>query len=104
MKNSSRIETDSMGEMRVPANAYYGAQTARALENFPISGLRFSRQFICALGLIKKHAAATNAALGLLQKNIADAIQQAAQEVVEETWTNNSSWIFSRPVRALRPT
>ena len=83
MKNSSRIETDSMGEMRVPANAYYGAQTARAVENFPISGLRFSRQFICALGLIKKHAAATNAALGLLPKNIADAIQQAAQEVVE---------------------
>ena len=51
--------------MQVPADAYYGAQTARAVENFPISNLRFPRQFIRALGLIKKHAAATNAGLGL---------------------------------------
>ena len=56
MKNLFRIETDSMGEMRVPLAAYYGAQTARAVKNFPISGLRFSRQFIHVLGLIKKHA------------------------------------------------
>ena len=52
-----RIEKDSMGEMQVPANAYYGAQTARAVENFPISSLRFSRRFIRALGLIKAAAA-----------------------------------------------
>src|SRR6266516_2065464 len=70
-----------MGEMRVPADAYYGAQTARAVENFPISGLRFHRSFLRALGLIKKHAAITNAALGLLPQDIAGAIQQAAQEV-----------------------
>jgi fumarate hydratase class II len=71
-----------MGEMRVPADAYYGAQTARAIENFPISSLRFPRRFLWALGLIKKHAAATNAALGLLPPNIAAAIQQAAEEVI----------------------
>jgi fumarate hydratase class II len=75
-----------MGEMRVPADAYYGAQTARAVENFPISNLRFSRQFIRALGLIKKHAAATNAALGLLPPAISNAIQTAAQEVIEGKW------------------
>jgi fumarate hydratase, class II len=72
-----------MGEMRVPADAYYGAQTARAVENFPISGLRFPRGFIRALGLIKKQAAITNAALGLLPSEVSGAIQQAAQEVIE---------------------
>ena len=70
-----------MGQMQVPADAYYGAQTARAVENFPISDLRFPRQFIRALGLIKKHAAATNTALGLLPQKISEAIQKAAQEV-----------------------
>lgn len=78
-----RTESDSMGEMQVPADAYYGAQTARAVENFPISDLRFPRQFIRALGLIKKHAAGTNLALGGLEKRIAGAVVQAAQEVVE---------------------
>jgi len=77
-----RTEADSMGEMQVPADALYGAQTARALESFPISGLRFPREFIRALGLIKKHAAQTNAALGLLPEGVAQAIQRAAQEVV----------------------
>ncbi len=75
-----------MGEMKVPADAYYGAQTARAVENFPISNLRFSRQFIRALGLIKKHAAATNSGLGYVPPKIALAVQQAAQEVVEGKW------------------
>jgi fumarate hydratase class II len=75
-----------MGEMRVPAEAYYGAQTARAVENFPISDLRFSRQFIRALGLIKKNAAATNTALGLLPAPLSQAIQNAAQEVIEGKW------------------
>jgi len=83
MKRDFRTETDSMGEMQVPADAYYGAQTARAVENFPISNLRFSRQFIRALGLIKKHAAITNASLGLLPEKLAKAIQQAAQEVID---------------------
>ena len=71
-----------MGEMQVPAEAYYGAQTARAVENFPISNLRFPRQFIRALGLIKKHAAHTNEALGLIPKEISAAIDQAAEEVI----------------------
>src|SRR5437764_11516878 len=83
MSNEFRSESDSMGKMQVPAEAYYGAQTARAIENFPISDLRFPRQFIRALGLIKKHAAVTNAALGLVPSKIADAIQQAATEVIE---------------------
>jgi fumarate hydratase class II len=83
MSNSFRIETDSMGQMQVPADAYYGAQTARAIENFPISNLRFPRQFIRALGLIKKHAARANEALGLLPPNVSRAIQSAAQEVVD---------------------
>ena len=86
MNNDFRTEADSMGEMQVPADAYYGAQTARAVENFPISNLRFSRQFIRALGLIKKHAAATNAGLGYVPAKIAQAVQQAAQEVIDGKW------------------
>src|SRR6201986_774788 len=86
MNTNFRTEADSMGEMKVPADAYYGAQTARAVENFPISNLRFSRQFIKALGLIKKHAAATNAGLGYVPPKIAQAVQQAAQEVIEGKW------------------
>ncbi len=83
MNGPFRIEADSMGEMRVSSDAYYGAQTARAVENFPISGLGFPRCFIRALGLIKKHAAITNAALGLLPQETATAIEQAAQEVID---------------------
>ena len=75
-----------MGQMQVPADAYYGAQTARAVENFPISNLRFPRQFIRALGLIKKHAATANNSLGLLPRDISDAIQKAAEEVIEGKW------------------
>ncbi|HWW01500.1 MAG TPA: class II fumarate hydratase [Candidatus Acidoferrum sp.] len=83
MKIEFRAETDSMGQMQVPAEAYYGAQTARAIENFPISNLRFPRGFIRALGLVKRHAAITNEALGLIPKPISEAIQAAAQEVAE---------------------
>jgi fumarate hydratase class II len=79
----TRIERDSMGEMRVPADAYYGAQTARAVENFPISGLRFSRSFIAALGTIKAACARVNADLGLLDRRLADAIVRAADEVAD---------------------
>jgi fumarate hydratase, class II len=82
MNQEFRSETDSMGEMRVPASAYYGAQTARAVENFPISDLRFSRKFIKALGLVKNHAARANESLGLLPQRISSAIQEAAEEVV----------------------
>ncbi|WP_372635309.1 class II fumarate hydratase [Fodinibius sp.] len=78
-----RIEKDSMGEVRVPKDAYYGAQTQRAVNNFPVSNLRFSREFIRALGLVKKHAASVNASLGELDNEIAAAIQEAAAEVSE---------------------
>jgi fumarate hydratase class II len=76
-----RIEKDSMGEMQVPANAYYGASTARAVENFPISGLRFSRRFIQALGRIKAAGARTNMQLKLLDERHGKAIEAAALEV-----------------------
>src|SRR5688572_5001381 len=82
----TRVERDSMGEMAVPADAMYGASTARAVENFPISNLLFPREFIWALGLIKKHAAATNAEFKLLDPSIAQAISQAAAEVQEGKW------------------
>jgi fumarate hydratase class II len=72
-----------MGKMEVPAAVYYGAQTARAIENFPISNLRFPRRFIRALALIKKHAAITNEALGHLPGKLSTAIQKAAQEVAD---------------------
>ncbi len=75
-----------MGPMQVPASAYYGAQTARAVENFPISNLRFPRRFIRALGLIKKHAALTNQELGGLKQDVAGAIVTAAQEVIDGKW------------------
>lgn len=78
-----------MGQMQVPNDAYYGAQTARAVENFPISSLRFSRRFIRALGLIKKHAAVANADLGLLPKPVSKAIQEAAQEVIDGNWDSH---------------
>ncbi len=83
MGDDFRIETDSMGDMRVPQRAYYGAQTARAIENFPISGWRFPRSFIRALGLIKKYAARTHAELGLIPSDIATAIETAAGEVAD---------------------
>jgi fumarate hydratase class II len=78
-----RIERDSMGEMKVPRAAYYGAQTQRALENFPISGRRFPRRFVAALGMIKLAAAEVNQELGLLDEKTAGAIRRAAQEVVD---------------------
>ena len=78
-----RIEQDSLGEMQVPEDALYGAQTARAIDNFPISGIPLSQPMIRALGLIKKHAAQANLELGLLTADAADAIIRAATEVVE---------------------
>jgi len=78
-----RTEKDSLGEVRVPSDKLYGAQTQRALENFPVSGERFPRRFIEALGLVKLAAAKANHALGLLDDDTADAIGQAAQEVID---------------------
>src|SRR4051794_8563153 len=80
---STRVEKDSMGEMSVPESALYGASTQRAVLNFPISGQRFSRPFIRALGLIKWAAAQANADLGLLDAHRAAFIVQAAEEVLE---------------------
>ena len=77
-----RIEHDTMGEVKVPVNALYAAQTARAVENFPISGTTLERAHIAALAQIKKSAALANASLGVLDKNIADAIAWAADEVI----------------------
>ena len=81
MSQQYRIEHDSMGELKVPADACYGAQTQRAVQNFPISGLRMPRAFIRALGLIKSAAAAVNAELGHLPKGVARAIRDAAGRV-----------------------
>ena len=78
-----RIESDSMGPMEVPADAYYGAQTARAVENFPISGLRLPRRFIRALGIVKQCAARVNADLGILSQEECRLIEQAAQAVID---------------------
>jgi fumarate hydratase class II len=78
-----RTEADTMGEMRVPADALYGAQTQRAVENFPISGLRFPRAFIRALGLIKACSARANATLGQLPADLAATIEKAATEVAD---------------------
>ena len=78
-----RVEKDSIGEINVPAAALYGAQTQRAVENFPISGIRFSRAFIQALGLIKRAAATVNDSLGLLDSKKAGYIKGAAQEVID---------------------
>ena len=78
-----RIEHDSMGELKVPADALYGAQTQRAIDNFPISGLHLPRPFIRALGLIKAAAAEVNLSMGYLKKNQATAIRKAALAVAD---------------------
>jgi fumarate hydratase class II len=78
-----RTEHDSMGEMTLPAEALYGPQTARAIENFPISGWRMPREFIAALGLVKLAAARAHRQAGRLEPRIADAISMAAQEVID---------------------
>jgi fumarate hydratase class II len=77
-----RTERDSLGEMRVPADAYWGAQTQRAVENFPISGLTFGRRFVRALGVAKKAAAQANLDLDLLPEDKGEAIVEAADEVI----------------------
>src|SRR3970040_1647666 len=79
----TRVEKDFLGELKVPKAAYWGAQTQRAIENFPISGIRFGRRFIYALGLIKKAAAETHMEIGLLDAKLGKAIVKAADEVME---------------------
>src|SRR5690606_19088397 len=77
----TRVEHDSMGELQVPADALWGAQTQRAVQNFPVSGRPMPRGFMRALGLVKAAAAEVNAGLGLLPKNVSAAIRAAALEV-----------------------
>ncbi|MDQ5987577.1 MAG: Fumarate hydratase class II [Syntrophus sp. SKADARSKE-3] len=80
---STREEKDSLGIVSVPAESYWGAQTQRAVENFPVSGVTFPAVFIRTLALVKKGAAVANQDLGLLDKKLSEAIIQAAQEVVD---------------------
>jgi len=82
----TRIEKDSMGTMELPADALYGATTQRAVLNFPISGYRFSRPFIRALGLVKWAAALANRDLGRLDEKRAQLIAEAAEEIIDGQW------------------
>src|SRR5438093_314660 len=82
-EDGARVERDSMGEVRVPQTAFYGASTERARQNFPISNLRMPRRFIRALAQVKDAAALVNTELGLMEARLANAIQQAAEEVEE---------------------
>src|SRR5512136_1038261 len=87
-RGRTRVERDTMGELRVPASALWGAQTARAVENFPISGLREPRALVDAVARIKIAAARVNARLGLLPRRKARAIEAAAREVLGGRWTD----------------
>ena len=89
MSEEYRIEKDSMGEVRVPADALYGAQTQRAVDNFPVSGICISRSLIHSLGVIKQAAAKVNAELGNIPQDVAHAIQLAAQEVIDGKLDNH---------------
>jgi len=84
-----RTEKDSMGEVKVPKDAYYGAQTQRAFENFDVSGIRFSSTFISALGRVKYSAAKVNSELGLLDNNVSLAIQNASKEIIENKFDDD---------------
>jgi fumarate hydratase class II len=84
-----RIERDSMGEVKTPIHAYWGAQTQRAVENFPISDLRFPVQFIKALGMVKMAAAKVNMELGLLDQRVGRAIFEAAYEVMQGNFNDH---------------
>jgi fumarate hydratase class II len=84
-----RFEEDSMGRVQVPASALYGAQTQRAVDNFPVSGLRMPQGFIKALGIIKSSAAEVNAGLGILQDELAKAMIKAADEVAAGKWDDH---------------
>src|SRR5664279_2574278 len=81
-----RVEKDSMGEVRVPAKAYYGAQSQRAAENFPVSGHGMPMSVVHAVALVKGLAAEVNAGLGILPAPLAEAISRAAREVLEGTF------------------
>ena len=89
MSSEYRLEKDSFGEVKVPKKSLYGAQTQRAVENFPISGICISRPMIHALGVIKQGAAKINSQLGNIPKDVGHAIQLAAQEVIDGKLDNH---------------
>jgi fumarate hydratase class II len=89
MAEKFRLERDSMGEVKVPASAYWGAQTQRAVENFTVSEARIPRSLIRALALVKKHAAVVNGQLGLVEDRLAAAIEKAASEAQEGRWDDH---------------
>jgi len=86
MAEQFRQEKDSIGIKEIPADVYYGVQTARAVENYPISGMRANPTLIRAIGMVKYAAAQANKELGLVDDKRADAIMQAAKEVVDGKW------------------
>ncbi len=101
----TRIESDTMGEIAVPADRLWGAQTQRSLENFRIGGERIPLPLIHALGVIKQAAARVNQRLGLLDAKVANAVAEAAAEVAERQARRPLSvWSCGRPAQALRPT
>ena len=98
-----RKEKDSLGYFEVPARAYYGVQTARAAENYPISGMRAHPLLIRAIAIVKRAAAEANREVGTLNARRADAIRQAAQEVIDGKWNDEfvvDVFLRDRPRRA----
>src|SRR5947199_3440062 len=87
-KAATRQEKDSIGLKEIPAHVYYGVQTARAAENYPISGMRAHPTLIKAFGMVKEAAAEANRELGLVDQKIADAIIQSAKEVQQGKWND----------------
>src|SRR5208282_648773 len=85
-KPATRSEKDSLGYKEIPADVYYGIQTARAVENYPISGWRAHRTLIRAIAMVKEAAALANRELGLVEENTANAIIEAAKEVEQGKW------------------
>src|SRR6266545_6102613 len=87
-QGTTRTEKDSLGTRQIPVNVYYGIQTARAVENYPISGMRAHPTLIRAFGMVKEAAAKANGELGLVDQKVADAIMQAAKEVQQGRWNS----------------
>src|SRR5437870_3292203 len=88
VQSAMREEKDSLGVKDIPANVYYGIQTARAVENYPISGMRAHPTLIRAFGMVKEAAAEANLELGLVDAKVANAIIQAAEEVQQGNWNS----------------
>ena len=100
----NRMEKDSLGEIEVAGEVYWGAQTERARRNFPVSGLVFQRRFIAALGLIKGECAAVNAEMGIVDRQLAETIQARRRRSPTASTTTSSSSTSSRPAAAPRRT